>query len=357
MCLALAATLLVTACASGAEQGSVVTSTIAPLATLPPGTAPPTSTTTTTLPPTTTTTVPAVVVHDTVNGLEAGAASMERRAVVIKIDNHRDARPQAGLMEADLVYEMLVEGGLTRFAAVFHQTDSAFVGPVRSGRPTDVGVVRALDAPFQVSGAQWWVQDIFEDHGLRMVWETGAATWRESSRTAPHNLFASSLLLRDFADSRGWPDENPGNVFQFGETTPSDATASEVTFDWSDHPAVRWVWNGEAYERFNGDTPHEWFNEAGGTGIVSSPVLVAIVGEKHWSRSPDGTGSPVPTTDTIGEGTAYVFLGESVVEGRWDRETYEHPLHLTTTGGADLILPPSRMWISIFPSDESLTWE
>lgn len=346
--------LIVAACGSPSTDAAVTTSTLASITTLSPTAS---STTTSTAPVTTTTATPAVVVYDTVNGLEASDESMNRRAVVIKIDNHSNARPQSGVMEADLMYEMLVEGGLTRFAAVFHQTDTAYVGPVRSGRPTDVGVVRALDAPYLASGAQPWVKDIFEAAGLKMVWDTGAATFRKSHRSAPHNLFASTYLLRAVADDRNWSDANPGNVFQFGEATMSSSPATEIALDWSNHPDVRWVWNGEAYDRFNGDDPHMWVDESGSGGQVSAPIVVVIVGRKHLSSPPNGKGSSVPTTDTIGSGEAYVFARGTVIEGAWSREHYDAPIDLTTADGTDLILSPSRLWIAFFPDNRELSWK
>lgn len=351
------ASVLLASCGSGSNDAGVNTSTLSPITTLAPGGTLPTTTTTTTVPPTTTTTEPPVAVSSTVNGLGADLAEVERRAVVIKIDNHPDARPQSGLMEADLVYEMLVEGGLTRFATVFHQSDLTYVGPVRSGRPTDVGVVRAIDAPFLISGAQPWVKDIFRAEGVNKIEYEGASTQRITDRSAPHNLFASSILLREVADKRSWPDANPGNVFRFGSPTAGTSAATEIVFDWSDHPDVRWVWTGEAYKRFNGDEPHGWFDEAGTTGTVSTPMLVTIVGRQYLARSTDGTGSPVPTTETKGNGTVYVFRNGTVLEGSWERENYEDPFTLMTLDGRDLVLPPSRMWIVIFPDDRTITWQ
>ena len=352
--LAATLSLLLTACAGGQTSAELTTTTLAPLATLAPAT---TATSTTIAAPSTTTTVPSLLVYDTVNGLKAPEDVMDRRAVAIKIDNHPNARPQSGLMEADLVYEMLVEGGLTRFAAIFHQTDLDYVGPVRSGRPTDVGVVRALDAPFQVSGAQSWVQDIFTNAGLKMAWDRGIATWRENHRTAPHNLFASTYLLRDLADDRNWSNANPGNVFKFGDPTESSDPATEVIFDWSNHPEVRWLWNGATYERFNGDEPHTWVDKAGNTGQVSTQTIVTIVGTKHMSHSPNGKGTSVPTTETVGSGDAYVFTSGTVIMAAWERVSYEDPIHLTATDGTDLVLAPTRIWIAIFPDDAALTWK
>ncbi|KAA3635438.1 MAG: DUF3048 domain-containing protein [Armatimonadetes bacterium] len=343
--------LIVAACSQGAATTEPTTTTLTPLTTLVTTTTSPT----TTVPAPTTTATPAPNIADTVNGLEADESSVQRRAVVIKIDNHSNARPQSGLMDADLVYEILVEGGLTRFAAVFHQSDLDYVGPVRSGRPTDVGVVKPLDAPFQISGAQPWVQDIFKAEGLKMVYDNGTTTWREHHRSAPHNLYSSTYLIRDYADGRGWSDESPGNVFSFGDPTPTSGTATNIELDWSDHPDVRWVWNGETYERFNGSVPHKWVTEDGEDGIVTTPMIVVLVG-RRYTASPSGKGSSVPATDTVGSGTAIVFRDGGVIEGTWQRDRNDVPFELSDASGNDIVLPASKMWIAIFPDNRTVNW-
>jgi hypothetical protein len=358
----LAFALLAAACSQdqAVDTTSATTTTLAPATTLAPSSTVAT-TPTTTVPPATTTTIHTPEVFDTVNGLEPDSDDlMNRRTVTVKIDNQRLARPQSGTQEADLVYEMLVEAGLTRFAFVFHQSDLDWVGPVRSGRVTDLGALRWMDGLVQVSGAQPWVQDILREGGLRVVYDSGRSTFRESHRKAPHNLYASTFKLRDQANDAGWPDENPGNVFDFGIPTEGDAEATEIRFDWSSSPDVVWRWNGDVYERYNEDVPHTWVTEdtKNDTGeIVTTPTLVVITGRKHFNHDPTGWGSSIPTTETKGEGEAYVFAEGTVIEGRWQRDSYADKFNVTATDGTPIVLHPSRMWIIIFPDNRELTWE
>jgi hypothetical protein len=354
----LAFAMLATACSQAAPAAQVTTTKPTPVTTIAD---PPASSTTTTLAPTTTTTTIYVPeVYDTVNGLAPDSDDlMDRRTVAVKIDNQSTARPQAGTQEADLVYEMLVEAGLTRFALVFHQSDLDWVGPVRSGRVTDLGALLWMDGLLQISGAQPWVQDILRNGGLRVVYDSGRSTWRESHRARPHNLYTSTFKLREQADDIGWPDENPGNVFEFGIPTESTVAATEVRFDWSDHADVVWRWNGDVYERFNEDTPHRWVTEDTKTEqgeIVSTPTLVVIAGRKFLNHDPTGYGSSIPTVETKGEGDAYVFTSGTVVEGRWQRDSYSDKFDLTAPDGTPIVIHPSKMWIIIFPDNRTITW-
>jgi hypothetical protein len=344
---------LVAAACSSSSADDTTTTTLAPVTTITPTTDP---TTTTTVADSTTTTEPGLEISNGINGLPAeDEDNLDRRVVVVKIDNARNARPQSGLMDADIVYEILVEGGLTRFTAAFQSTDVEYVGPVRSGRPTDAEVVKPLDAAFQVSGAQPWVQDIFSSAGVHVLYDNGRSTWREHHRSAPHNLYSSTVIIREIADENGWPDESPGNVFLFGgEPTESTTPATEIELDWSDHPTVRWVWTGEVYERYNNEDPHEWVTEDGEEGIVTTPMVVVLTGDRYTASGSGG--SSVPAIHTTGTGDAQVFRNGTVIEGTWTRESIDDMFTLTDSDGDPIVLPPSKMFVAIFPDNRTVSW-
>ncbi|MGI9585903.1 MAG: DUF3048 domain-containing protein [Acidimicrobiia bacterium] len=348
--------LAASACSSStpAEDTSTTSTTLAPVTTI----SIPDTTTTTAQATTTTTTEPGIEVSDAINGLPADEDLIDRRVIAVKIDNHPKARPQSGLEIADSVYEILVEGGLTRFIALFHQSDSSYVGPNRSGRPTDAAVLKPIDPVFQVSGAQPWVQSIFRAEGVRIVYDNGAATYRISSRSAPQNLYMSTVALREYADGNGWADDNPGNLFPFGEPTPGTEAADEITIEFSDAAPAVWKWDGEQYLRFIGDTPHEWVTEDGEAGQVAFDSVIAIHGDRYTASPPSGSsGSSVPATKTVGEGDAWIFKDGTVLPVRWIRESTAEQFAFTTLDDEAVILEPGRMWISISPDDRSIVWE
>ncbi|MEN8238782.1 MAG: DUF3048 domain-containing protein [Actinomycetota bacterium] len=351
--LPLAVTAMIAAACSSSDPSATTTTTAAPTTT----TTVPATTTSTTVQETTTT-EPSVDVSEAINGLPAEDELIDRRVVGIKIDNHVKARPQKGLESADAVYEILVEGGLTRFIALFHQTDLEVVGPNRSGRPTDSKVMAALaGAPFQISGAQGWVQDIFTADDINVVYDFGITTWRDNSRPAPHNLFTSTELIRKHADNRGWPDDNPGNMFAYGEPTPGDEAATKIEVHFSDAAPSTWAWDGDQYLRFHGTSAHEWIDEAGDIGQVASDTLVVMKMRKYIASNPAGSGTSVPTVDTVGRGDALVFHNGQVVGGTWERGSMTDPFFLSTSDGTEIVLPPGRVWISLQPNTQSVDWE
>lgn len=360
---AVVGTCLILLAASCSGDNADTTTSAASLTTLPPATqAPPSTTattTTTTTSPTTTTIVAAPQNPSPLNGMDvADPATLDRRAIAVKIDNHPAARPQSGLQEADMVYELLVEGGLTRFIAVFHDSDSEYVGPVRSLRPTDSTLVVYLDGPLQISGGQDWIQSLSRGRGLLMISDDRVSTYRISTRRSPHNLYATTLKMRETADRRSWADDAPEPIFTFGEPVTPFLTATNVTMDWSDRPEVVWTWDpiDEVYLRSNRTTPHEWLARDGDRSQVSAETLV-VLKARAYTASPPGAGSAVPALDTLGTGEAVVFYDGSALKGSWERDSYDDPFTLLLPSGAPMTVPAGSIWVAVFPTSGSLDWE
>lgn len=354
---------LIAAACSG-EGGETTTTTaittLPPVSTTAATTTTSTTTTSTTTTSSTTTTTLGPQNPSPLNGSDVtDATALDRRAIAVKIDNHPAARPQSGIHEADMVYELLVEGGLTRFIAVFHHSDSEYVGPVRSLRPTDSTLVVYLDAPLQISGGQDWIQSLSRSRGLNMISDDRVSTYRIGSRRSPHNLYATTLKMRETADRRGWSDEAPEPVFTFGNATPALTPATEVAMDWSDRPEVVWRFDEElgAYLRYNRDTPHEWLARDGVREQVAADTLLVLTARKYTASPSSGKGSAVPALDTLGTGSALLFYDGGLIQGSWERDSYEDSFSLKLLSGNEMVLPAGRLWVSIFPTSGSLDWE
>ena len=327
--------------------------------TIPPVSAAPTTVTTstsstTTLPPTTATTIDSRPISP-LDGLPVDDETLvDRRVIGVKIDNHWDARPQSGINKADAVFEIPVEANLTRFIAVFHDSDADYLGPMRSGRPTDPTVLAPLDATFIISGAQPWVQNVFRNYGVPFIGEVRPATFRISQRHAPHNLYVDTELLRETADARDISNAPPEPMFVFGENT-SDDVATEISFDWSSDTKITWNWTDGAYERSTGGSTQNWIDADWETmGPITAQTLVVIFARRYTASG--SSGSSVPAMDTVGEGRTVVFANGTVFEGTWSREDVDEPFDLVDETGDALVVPPGKPWISIFPDTRTLSW-
>ncbi len=337
--------------------------TVVPTTTIPPTTTSLPTTTSTSSSTTTTTTTTTLAVFETsfVNGLPVDDPSLlDRRVLAVKIDNHYLARPQSGIDSADMVVELMVEG-ITRFMTIWQQSDTDYLGPVRSGRPTDPTLLQAFNEPtFALSGAQDWVQNLIRSKNVHLVGEVHPATFRISSRSAPHDLYANTGLLREYADGLGYPDAPPvGPIWEFGPMAPVAATADSVRLDFSGN-IVRWEWDEATGEwlRFVGGNPSEWRNQEGETGQISRPVLVALYVEQYTAYPAAGqSGTPVPAERTTGTGKAFVFADGKVIEGTWERRDETDWFLLRDRSGKIIPVPPGKVWVSLVPNTTGLTWK
>lgn len=312
--------------------------------------APTTSTSSSTSSTSTTTTIESL---DTslVNGMPVDdPALLERRVLAVKIDNHPRAQPQSGIDQADMVMEMLVEG-ITRFITIWHESDVDYLGPNRSGRPTDANLLSAFNEPtFTISGAQGWVQNMITGNGIHLIKELSQGTFRISGRGAPHNLYVDTFVLRETADARELPNEPPeGPIWEFGPLPADAASASSVTMRFAGNSVV-WDWD---------ETEGLWLRTASGRESmvrdqegneerIGVPVMVALYTNQY---SVNG----LPSSEVTGSGEAYVFADGSHVQGTWEREELTDWFTLTDPEGNVMTVPPGKVWVSLVPTNSGLT--
>jgi len=356
------------AAACSGEAAVTTTTTIATPTTVEQSTTT-SSTTTTTMPaPTTTTTIDESTTVTTapvgfaspVNGLPATRDSLlDRRAIGIKIDNHPQARPQSGLMEADSVIELRVEGGLTRFIAIFHDNDTDYLGPIRSVRPTDSTMLAAFPAPLAMSGGQPWIQSVHTSRGVGLIGSGAGNMFRVSTKVAPHNLFGDTEDLRAGADLLEFPDDPPQSLYPIVQWDIPQTTADQIVLDWSDGVTVTWDWDGDRYLRTHNGVEHVLVDRGGDTQQIAVEVLV-ILGAEFYTAFPPPDQSDwqaVPALDTAGSGPAWVFARGAVWEGRWERANYGDQFRLIGADGTETGVPAGFSWVSVFPDHRTVTWE
>lgn len=332
---------------------------------------------------TTTTTVPLPVWPLT--GLpDAKANGPAHPAIVVKMDNSPDARPQTGINEADVVYELLVEG-ITRYALVYHSDLVDPVGPVRSARSSDINLVADLSTPlFAWSGANGGVigevaaaarKGILIDASYDAA---SPAYYRSNDRQAPHNLYVHLPQLLELKAPAN--PTNPAPIFDFRKvtTTPSTTTTSSSTttskksssttttvaptttttvLPGSPAPgftldfggvAVDYVWNPttKGWSRLQVDQTHPRAKSAtlDTSGVQVSPANV-IVQFIDYGTSPSDSRSPMALT--VGSGKVLVFTDGRLIAGNWSRPSAEKPATYTANDGTPILLTPGRTWVAL----------
>ena len=279
-----------------------------------------------------------------------------RPALAVKVENTTAAYPLAGLDKADIVYEELVEGGITRFMVVYQCQDSARVGPVRSARTTDPRLLRQFDmhSPIAYSGGQSAVVNLLNAMGLVGVTETNApgAFHRDPSRAAPHNLFVGTQAA--FAAGRKRSSKGlPSAVFIYSDAPAGGKRIRSVSIQFSYSTFADWTWTGGHWVRMSGGAPMKLEN---GAAIAADNVLIQQVTVRQ-GQLVDVLGNHSPQVDLMGTGRAWLLRGGSVIAGTWSRSTLSDITTFSTRAGAQMTLAPGVTWVELAPVGEHVTFK
>jgi hypothetical protein len=288
---------------------------------------------------------------DPLTGLAPTSPAAETRpALAVKIDNVQGAWPQAGLNQADIVYDLPVEGGLTRLLAIFHSQDVPVFGPIRSARPVDADILHLLGhAYFAFSGGTSSDLGPINDHSnaTPMWWDVTPSLFLiRHDHAVPHQVFGTTAMLYAGGEARSPSTTPPPPMFSYQVEVPTNAVpATTVTAQYSAATAV-WTWNGTQYLRNQSGHPDLLI---GGAQVTATDVVVMSVGVKNTSAH-DSHGTVVPLPVVIGSGQVWVFRNGVVVHGIWSRPTENSPVRLLTTTGQVIPLMPGRTWVEVLPN-------
>ena len=285
------------------------------------------------------------IIASATTGLLTGLPSFEDRnrpAIVVKIDNVEDARPPVGINRADVVYEELVEGGLTRLAAVFHSRGSDPVGPVRSARSTDVQLFPMLNRPlFANSGGNGGVryemsQSTLVDVGNSVV---PPAYYRENNRVVPHNLFTSTTEL--WNSPQGRTGGTPPALFSFRSPNAAlPASAQPIQGVTIRFPTrIDYDWNGTGWTRTQSGRRHV---DSDGAQIAPTNVIVQFVTYKQSASDPNS-----PEAVVVGSGDAWILTAGKMILGTWSRSDNQSVSVYTDAEGRPVTLTPGTTWIEL----------
>ncbi len=303
-----------------------------------------------------------------------GGTGPARPALVVKVDNAWGAWPQSGVNEADVVFEILVEG-ISRFAAVYHSESPALVGPVRSARTSDLNLVAMLNRPlFAWSGGNPGVQiALSSTTSLTDVgfYAKPGAYFRSSNREMPHNLYSSAASLWSAGGGAGSPDQifdyrsTAGSVAATTTSTTSvPASSIAATPDTAAAPEtaaapaslgrevggveyalaatqVAFVWqqSTQRWLRFQSNYPHLDDND-----IQVSPTNVIVLETPY---QPSVVDARSPEALTVGSGRALALVEGRAIEGTWSRGGERQPYSLVGDDGRRIELLPGRTWVAL----------
>ncbi len=270
---------------------------------------------------------------------DASGASQKRSSLTVKIENTPEARPQTGIDMADVVYEEVVEGNITRFATIFNSQSPDTVGPIRSVRGMDPNIVWPLGGVFAYSGGtQVNVQKI-NGAPVLTIDETkaGDAMFRKSGKAAPHNLFG-------YPDKMWAKNGNPGPVpprplFHYGKVgafTGEAVTSFTANFSRGYAPTYTWDAASKTWKRAIDAAP---FMASDGKQVAPTNVIVQFTSYPAVSEG-----------ETLGTGQAWIFSNGQVVKGTWNRTVKENPTEFLAANGSRIELTPGSTFVELLPN-------
>lgn len=279
-----------------------------------------------------------------------------KRAIAVMIDNHPKARPQSGLADAEVVYELPVEGGITRFLALFLHNQALEIGPVRSARHYYLDLVMEYNAVYAYFGGspQAWEQiPKLKIEGMNGIHD-GATFYRYSGRKEPHDKYTSIERIRNTAKRRGYDGEKEMRKFYFNEEDmiPSDRPAKKVTII---YPPVKYTITYEfdpvqkVYLRYIENNPHLDANN--NKQIQAKNIIIQSVNAKVI----DSEGRL--DIQMVGKGKGYYISNGCFKEISWQKETRRSPTRFLDKDNNELKLNTGNTWVHLVPQDSKIDFE
>lgn len=271
-----------------------------------------------------------------------------------KIDNAYDARPQAALNQADVVFDELVEGGMTRFLAIWHSQLPVQLGPVRSVRPMDPDIASPFGGIICFSGGQPAFVRAMADSPVLSATETnqqGKHTFkRVDDRFAPHNVMIAAQHLQGQHTELA----PPASPFSFASSA-AEASAvvggtgiESLTVKFPGATAL-WTWS---------ESKAAWLRTQDGVKLLDAvdksqvkAVNVVVIPVEIDRSYTDPRYGFVPRSLLVGTGKAYVFTGGKMIEVSYSKASKTAPIQLLDKAGSPIKLAPGNTWFELQPKD------
>ena len=279
----------------------------------------------------------------------------KRQVTAIMLENSPDARPQSGLKDAGVVFEAVAEGGITRFIALYQESQPGLIGPVRSVRPYYVEWAAGFDpAVAHIGGSARALQMIRSgNYGVDLDQFFNAGSyWRATDRYAPHNVYTNFERMNALTSQKG----KTASIFTFSprvdEKKAGTPTATAINMAVSSGSyMVDYTYDAanNSYIRKQGGVNHT-DREAG----QIQPKVAIAMRVSMTNGFEDGNREQITTTGT---GQAYIFQNGTVVEATWTKADAKSQLKFTGADGKEVLLVRGQTWITAVPAERNISWQ
>lgn len=292
---------------------------------------------------------------------DQAATFANRRPLAVMVENHVDARPQSGLNDAEVIYEAMAEGGITRFMALYLHNQVAKVGPVRSARLHFISWAAEYDAAYAHWGgsapALAYLRNNSRPRDIDQFYNAGAF-YRDYSggRSLEHTGYSSTEALWKVVSLKGWMDMPTFRSWTFKEDLaqaqrPAEQTVNLDFLNSANYKATftyRPLTND--YVRLTAGQPHL---DDQGQQLTAKTIILQL--QKVTSYTDDGGHAAVDVT-TTGSGPAIIIQDGLASEGQWSKSTYSVRTTFTDAEGKDILLNRGKIWVVSVPQGSNYSY-
>jgi len=290
---------------------------------------------------------------NSISGLPGGDGPV----LVVKIDDTRQAHPQIGLEDADIIYIEQVEGGLTRLAAIFSSSIPTRIGPVRSARISDIELLEQYgNVAFAYSGAQKKMRPVIEAANLEDLGaqrQSSTIYTTDPDRIQPYAMVLRADLLMQQVAEKNLPIAISKNMgWEFGDAPDGGSEIKSAHLSW---PASSYDahWSQEE-ERWLLDHSGEPNIAESGKRLGPATLVIQLVSITD-SIYKDKVGGVTPFSATVGQGRGYILRDGKAFEAIWSRENAVSGTTWRTPNGEDIAFADGQIWVALTDKEPVFT--
>ncbi len=291
-----------------------------------------------------------------ISGIYVEKERIERRPFAVVFDNMVKARPQAGLDQAEIVYEFLAEGLITRYMGIFLINEPDTIGSVRSARPYFIDRALEYDALYvHVGGSEQAKSDIkaLKMADIDALSRNSTIFWRKNHKKAPHNMYTSTQAIRKAANESKYNQEGVYEKLKFhvSDVKPNGAAIVKVNIPYSKNYTATFIYHPEEgiyYREVNGN-PHR--DESSKQQLTAKNIIV----QKSATKVIDSEGRL--EVEMIGKGEGYYLTQGEMIELTWEKKSRKSITRYFDKDGKEIQLNPGITWIQVVPKNMNLIFE
>lgn len=291
-------------------------------------------------------------VASTLTGRQVNPKVNEKPVIAAMIENSQEARPQSGLYDAGVVFEAIAEGGITRFLAVYQDTDPESIGPVRSARPYYIDWLLGFDAAYAHVGGSPEALQLIRSLGVKDLDQSAnaGAYQRVSNRASPHNVYTSAANLSQLAAGKGFTKSTYTGFARKKDAASKQPTAGNITINISSakyNTTYTYDAKTNSYLRNLAGAAHT--DEKAGKQINPKVVVAMVV--------PYSISGKYSIYGTLGTGQVYIFQDGVVTEGTWQKNERTQQIRFIDSGGRDIALNAGQTWIAAVKNSGEVSYQ